>query len=414
MRARTLILLFVAIILAGGTALLARSYLATERIKTIEEAKPLALQAPGKSVLVARNEIKRGQILRPEDSVWQIWPEGGLDKSYIILGGPKTPESYTGWVARNPIASGEPVTESKIIQPGSRGFLAAVLRPGMRAISVPVNITTGISGFIFPGDQVDLLMTYVVPSKEKEVAGEKSKAQQYDHKAVQTVLRDIRIIAIDQALEGKPGLAVPAKTATFEVTEKQSEVIVLANELANSKLTLSLRSLAPADENVAEPSTASPPTREPRSDLAPAGGPSADTPIIMAAAASGASSLPAVTPAAASGGGADRLVQTAQAQPAPAPAAPSGGPRVLSPLGQAPAKDNVGTRATYTVDSEISRLLPQPRSEEEPSEPPKLWVCKGPVISCNIQKGDSDGDKFLQAFQTLRSQGAVFQGSAGR
>ena len=72
MRARTLLLLFIAIVLAGGTALLARNYLATERIKTIEEAKPLALPAPGKSVLVARAEIKRGQILRPEDTVWQI------------------------------------------------------------------------------------------------------------------------------------------------------------------------------------------------------------------------------------------------------------------------------------------------------------------------------------------------------
>ena len=95
--------------------------------------------------------------------VWQTWPEGGLDKTYVVMGGPRTPESFAGWVAKNPIAGGEPISEAKIIAPGNRGFLAAVLRPGMRAISVPVTITSGISGFIFPGDQVDLMLTYSVP-----------------------------------------------------------------------------------------------------------------------------------------------------------------------------------------------------------------------------------------------------------
>ena len=103
-------------------------------------------------MLVARLGVQRGQILKPDDLVWQVWPEGTLDKSYVILG-TRTPESFAGSVARNPIGSGEPITESKIIAPGNRGFLAAVLRPGMRAISVPVTVTTGISGFVFPGDQ---------------------------------------------------------------------------------------------------------------------------------------------------------------------------------------------------------------------------------------------------------------------
>src|SRR5205823_8833981 len=114
------------------------------------------------------------------------------DKTYVLLGGPKTPESFAGWVSRNPISGGEPVTESKIVQPGSRGFLSAVLRPGMRAISVPVTVTTGISGFIFPGDQVDLLMTYTVPTPPSP---DKDKKANYDHKAAETVLRNIRVIA---------------------------------------------------------------------------------------------------------------------------------------------------------------------------------------------------------------------------
>ena len=251
MRARTLILLLLAVLLAGGTALLARSWLASQKTEAELKAAPVPLQAPSKSVLVARSEIKRGQILRPEDLVWQIWPEGGIDKNYVLLGGPRKPESFAGWVAINPIGGGEPVTEQRIIAPGNRGFLAAVLRPGMRAISVPVTVTSGISGFIFPGDQVDLLLTYTVPAKAGAEGGVK-----FDHKAAETVLRNIRVIAIDQRLESKAGEAVPAHTATFEVTPKQSEVIALASEIG--KVSLSLRSLVAAPGEPTETAAAIP------------------------------------------------------------------------------------------------------------------------------------------------------------
>jgi pilus assembly protein CpaB len=246
MRARTLILIFLAILLAGGTAFLARNYLATERTRTIEEAKPLALATPAKSVLVAHVDIKRGQILRAEDTSWQIWPEGGLDRNYIVLGGPpvpaKTPESFAGYVSRNPIAAGEPITDSRVIAPGSKGFLAAVLRPGMRALSVPVTITSGIAGFIFPGDQVDLMLSYVVPRRETGDA--------FEHKAIETVMHNIRVIAIDQRMESKQGEAVPAHTATFEVTPKQAEIIALATRIGEMFLTL--RSLVPTPKEAAE------------------------------------------------------------------------------------------------------------------------------------------------------------------
>jgi len=235
MRFRTLLLLLVAVGLAGGTAILARAWLAAQRAAEIAEASPLALPAPSKSVLIARADVRRGQILKPEDLSWQIWPEGVLDKNYVVLG-TRTPESFAGWVARNPVAAGEPITEAKIIAPGNRGFLAAVLRPGMRAMSVPVTITSGISGFIFPGDQVDLMITHGIPTG--------TGSGGYEHKAAETVLRDVRVIAIDQRLESKAGEAVVAHTATLEVTPKQTEIIALAGEIG--KLSLNLRSLVPA------------------------------------------------------------------------------------------------------------------------------------------------------------------------
>jgi len=243
MRARTLILFFVALTLAGGTALLVRSYLAQKNGEAEQQAlaRPAA---PQKFVLVAHGAILRGQILKPQDLSWQVWPEGGIDKNYIQSGA-RTAESFAGWVARDPFAAGEPISDTKIVSPGSRGFLAAVLRPGMRAISVPVSVTSGISGFVFPGDQVDILITHRTGHGEGQ------------HEAAETVLQDVRVIGIDQKLDSKNGEALVAHTATFEVTPKQSEMIAVATEIG--KLSLTLRSLA---SNESEKSAADSPAAD--------------------------------------------------------------------------------------------------------------------------------------------------------
>jgi len=236
-----MLLVLLAVMLAGGTAILARAWLAAQRTAELE-ASPLALPAPAKSVLVARAGMARGQILKPDDLVWQVWPDGTLDKSYVLLG-TRTPESFAGWVARNPIAAGEPLTETKIIAPGNRGFLSAVLRPGMRAVSVPVTRTSGISGFLFPGDEVDLLITYTIPAP-KEASDKSGNNNEEKPKVAETVLQDVRVIAIDQRVDTKAGEPVLAQTATLEVTPKQSEIIAVASEMG--KLSLSLRSLVAA------------------------------------------------------------------------------------------------------------------------------------------------------------------------
>jgi pilus assembly protein CpaB len=239
MRARTLILLLVALVLAGGTTMMARVWLASQRATNAEVA-PLAVPTPSKSVLIARSMIQRGQLLKPDDLAWEPWPEGGIDKNYVLIG-TKTPDAFAGWVARFPITAGEPITEQKIIAPGNRGFLAAVLHAGKRAVSVPVSVTSGISGFVFPGDQVDLIVTYSVQDTPRPGVTQQGPA--IDHKVSETVLHDIRVIAIDQRLDSKAGEAVVAKTATLEVTPKESEIIALADQMG--KLSLSLRSLVP-------------------------------------------------------------------------------------------------------------------------------------------------------------------------
>lgn len=394
MRARTLLLLLFAVVLAGGTAFLTSTWLKNQRQQGLAEGPPMALPTPAKSVLVARADIRRGQILRPDEMVWQTWPEGDLNKNYVEMGGPRTPEAFAGWVAKNPITGGEPITESKIIAPGNRGFLAAVLRPGMRAISVPVTVTSGIAGFIFPGDQVDLLLTYTVPAPEKR---DGDKGEKYQHKAAETVLRDIRVIAIDQRLESKPGEAVPAHTATFEVTARQSEVIVLTTEIG--KLSLTLRSLVPGADAGAEPTSGNPAVTDPHaaapSDpvrMAALTAPAAGAPTVVSARTSGSSSAAAANSAQVSVVS-GRPTGLAQATP------PSGAVRLVTPPAD-PGNSTTGANATYTLDHEISKLLPQPKGEkEETAEPPKLWVCKGPALSCSNPASGSPGDQYLAASQ---------------
>jgi pilus assembly protein CpaB len=246
MRARTLILFLVALMLAGGTAVLVRSWLAQRRSVEAEAAPVVRPVAPQKSVLVAHEAITRGQILKPADLAWQPWPEGGIGRAYIQEG-TKPIGDFAGWVARDPFGPGDPITESKIVAPGNHGFLAAVLRPGMRAVSVPVTATSAVSGFVLPGDQVDILVEQTLPA-----AG--GKGGDYQHKAAETVLDNVRVIAVDQKLDSKGGDVVAAHTATLEVTPKQSEMIAVASEMG--KLSLSLRGLVglPTEDAAADSS----------------------------------------------------------------------------------------------------------------------------------------------------------------
>src|SRR6516162_1508274 len=230
MRARTLILFLVALLLAGGTAILVRSWLAQQRTEVTAAPMPPP-DLPQKSVLVARGQITRGQILKPENLAWRPWPESGIDPANIQAG-TKPLESFAGWVARERIGAGDPITETKIVQPGSHGFLAAALQPGMQAISVVVTPASDVSGFILPGDHVDVVITHTLPG-----TGDNPGTQ---HRAAETVLRDVRVLGVDQKLDSK-GEAVVAHTATLEVTPKQSEIIAVASEMG--KLSLSLRSL---------------------------------------------------------------------------------------------------------------------------------------------------------------------------
>ena len=235
MTLRSILLLVFALVAAGLTAFYARNWIATERAAFMASIPEEAPEAPSTLVLVAKEDLPAGTFVKPTNMKWQAWPEDGLVEEYWIQG-ERDMKELEGAVVRLLISAGQPITESRVVHPGDRGFLAAVLNPGMRGVSVPVNATSGIAGFVFPGDWVDLILTIRVNVKDEET---KENNTRYFS---ETLLTDVRVLAVDQNIENEKGEVNVAKTATLEATPKQAEMIAIALEMGS--ISLSLHSLA--------------------------------------------------------------------------------------------------------------------------------------------------------------------------
>lgn len=243
MNLRTPLLLVFALIMAGTTAFLARGWLDAQRAALMAAMQQQAQvddeeEEPATYVLVAVKKMPTGHFVAPDDLAWQAWPEETVVDTYVRKDQGRI-EDFVGAVVRTPMTIGEPITEARVVRPGDRGFLAAVLEPGLRAVTVNVDATSGVAGFVFPGDRVDIILTHKI-----KVIGihptKKDKA--VTRTAAETVLHDVRVLAIDQSTYNENGQAGVAKTATLEVDSKQAEKVRLVVAMGN--LSLSLRSLA--------------------------------------------------------------------------------------------------------------------------------------------------------------------------
>lgn len=228
---KKLVLLLGALIIAIGTAIAARSMFAGGAAPDAEAAAPT-----GPRVLVAKRALTAGTIITADALGFQPWPKELVQDAYFI-DGEADMNTLLGTVVRYPITAGEPVTQGSLVAPGDRGFLAAALGAGMRAVTVPVSATTGVAGFIFAGDRVDLVLT-------QEVSGDCTDCSL---KTAETVLRNLRVLATDQTVEkttDENGKTVVSefRTVTLEVTPKIAEKIAVAQTIGT--LSLALRSLA--------------------------------------------------------------------------------------------------------------------------------------------------------------------------
>ncbi|MGF1477071.1 MAG: Flp pilus assembly protein CpaB [Geminicoccaceae bacterium] len=236
-----------ALTIAGGTALYVRGWLASQRTDVAPVEAAVQPQPVTTQVLVADVDLAIGTFVRPEQLRWQDWPSDDLPEAFMLRGAVEI-EDFSGAVVRRTMTTGQPLLSANVVKPGSRGFLAAVLEPNMRALSVPVNEASSNAGLIFPGDQVDVLLTQRL-EVQFSGGGDEVGGDSEDRVVTETVLDDVRIIAMGRRLqdasEGDSNER-DLRTATLEVTPEDAEILALVAELG--KLSLSLRSLASTDQ----------------------------------------------------------------------------------------------------------------------------------------------------------------------
>ena len=225
MKAARVIVLTVALAAGGVAALLAG------RSDRTPAPKAEAPKFDTVDILVAKSDLPRGQTLSPNDVSWQAWPATTAAGNFIRKSDrPNVLENLTGMIVRAPFVAGEPIREVKLVNAKGSGFMAAILPSGMRAVSTHITPETGAGGFILPNDRVDVIMT----PRGRDDSGQRTS---------ETILRNIRILAIDQTVEEKNGQkVVVGKTATLELTPGQAETLALSHQLG--VLSLALRSIA--------------------------------------------------------------------------------------------------------------------------------------------------------------------------
>lgn len=229
---KKLVMLVLALLIAAGTAFTAKSLFSGA---AAPQAGAAVAVPTGPKVLVAQRALPVGTIITADSISYQDWPKELVKDAYYIEGEADM-QKLLGTVVRYPITAGQPITQGGLVAPGDRGFLAAALAPGMRAVTIPVSAKTGVGGFVFPGDRVDLVLTQQVTGND---GGQPLRASE-------TILRNMRVLATDQATDNEvvDGKTVvhAFSTVTLEVTPRIAEKVAVAQELGT--ISLSLRSIA--------------------------------------------------------------------------------------------------------------------------------------------------------------------------
>jgi pilus assembly protein CpaB len=228
MNVNRIAILGAAAIAAGAAAFLVRGMLGGGTPSS-EASIPTANYATV-DVLVASADITAGKPLTVNDVRWQAWPKSALASAYTTRASqPDIAKAVEGAVVRAPLFSGEPITPGKVVKAQNASFMSATLTPGRRAVSIKIEAETTAGGFILPNDRVDVVHTRQVGNSGKEFQS-------------MTILRDIRILAIDQtAKTDQNAQTAVGKTATLELDEGQAELINQAQ--ASGSLSLTLRAL---------------------------------------------------------------------------------------------------------------------------------------------------------------------------
>ncbi|HSZ65481.1 MAG TPA: Flp pilus assembly protein CpaB [Xanthobacteraceae bacterium] len=230
MKAARLVVLGVAVA-AGGIA----AFLAASNKEPAPPPPPPQAALETVEVLVAKSDLTRGQVIDAADIGWQTWPAAAANSSFIKKSEqPNAMDQFVGAMVRVGMVAGDPIRGPYVVMAKGSGFMAAVLPEGMRAAAVDIAPDTSAGGFILPDDRVDVLLTRRDKDAEKQTGVEKYVSD--------TILRNIRVLAIDQTIDDKnSNKTLLGKTATLELTQPQAEMLSLSRQVGT--VSLALRSI---------------------------------------------------------------------------------------------------------------------------------------------------------------------------
>lgn len=217
-------------------------------------AEPLDVADPAVHIRVAADQLPAGLLLRSDDLAIQSLPRSKVPQG-AILENSQAATTLTGVMLRRAVAAGAPILERDIIRPNAPGFLSAVLKPDMRAVSLAVDNVSGNAGLIQPGDYVDVILVQQAGNRGADFGFPDTQAQARSVVS-ETVVQKARVIAVgsefiqstqdDSARRDTNRTA--ARTVTLEVRPRAAEAIAVASRLGS--ITLALRSFAITDRSI--------------------------------------------------------------------------------------------------------------------------------------------------------------------
>lgn len=237
-----IVVLIIALIAAIGAVFMMRALMGGSQADSV--VAEAVQQEPRAGVLTAARDLVPGERLTAADLAWTEWPQSAASPAFVLqTAQPDAMDTYSEAIVRSPIAMGEPILATKLVMAGDAGFMAAMLSPGMRAVSIPITAESAAGGFILPpDDRVDVLLT-------REFIDPEGETSQTEY-VTETILRNVRVLAIDQTPRLDDGVAtILGSTATLELTPSEAEV--LNQGMAAGTLSLSLLSVADAVQDTA-------------------------------------------------------------------------------------------------------------------------------------------------------------------
>ena len=224
-RTGTLVMLIVALLFGSLAVFIAKSWLASQQAQVVEQSAPAPVEVETQKIVVAKTELRFGDAITPEVVEEVDWPKKAIPEGAFAAIADINKDGNR--VVLTPLSPNEPILAWKLSGPGSRASLSALIAEGMRGVTIRVNDTTGVAGFVLPGDRVDVLYTLNADS------------------SIDVLFQNVKVLAVNQNVDEKGGAPIDGRTATLELTPSDAQKLALAQ--STGELTFTLRSAGSLD-----------------------------------------------------------------------------------------------------------------------------------------------------------------------